>query len=330
MSRPGHIPSSAEIDEAATDWLVRSEAGLTAAERAEFERWQAADSHRAALVRARQAWSMLDRPRLAGRDQEMVRALGARATRRRRRRLSIAAAALAAVVVFALQWNPPQVAEAWPATAKLIVPEKRMLSDGSIVELRAGAEIAVDYSAPFRRVALRAGEALFHVAKDSTRPFVVSASGVEVRAVGTAFLVAKSSSQIEVVVTEGRIGLDRMSAANRPATAFADAGQRGRVDLASDAAAPEIEVISAADIAARLDWREPRVAFTNAALSDAVAIMNKHSALRLVIADAALGAIPVNGVFRLGNSEAMVRLLENGFGVQAIRSGETVSLRKTR
>jgi transmembrane sensor len=334
------VPSSpAETDATATDWLLRSEAGLTEAERAEFEGWCAADpEHRAALDRSRQAWSVLDRPRLGGRGPEMIRALGARATRRRRRRVAAAAVALAAVVVFTLQWSPRRAAESWPPTAKLIVPEKRALADGSVVELRAGAELTVDYSGEFRRVALRTGEALFHVAKDPARPFVVSTGEVDVRAVGTAFAIAKASGEVDVVVTEGRVAVARTPvamasaavSAERPESTLVDAGRRMRMDLAAGAAAPVVATMSAAEIEARLDWRTPRVAFTDAALADAVAIMNQHSMLRLVIADSALAALPVNGVFRLGNSETMVRLLESNFHVQAERAGSTITLRKMR
>lgn len=337
MSRPPAHPSLVEVDATAADWLLRSEDGLTDAERAEFEAWRAADpQNRAALERARQAWSALDRPRLAGRGHEMVRALRTRATRRRRRRIATVTVALAAVVMFVLQWNPRRAAESWPSTARLIVPEKRALPDGSVVELRPGAELTVDYSGEFRRVALRAGEAFFHVAKDPARPFVVSAAGVDVRAVGTAFTVAKSSGAVDVVVTEGRIAVDHAPAA--PPTANAErtervqvnAGHRVTMDLAAGTAVPAVVAMTAAEIAARLDWRAPRVAFTDAALADAVAIMNRHSVLQFVVADAELALLPVNGVFRLGNSEAMLRLLEDGFGLHAQRAGDTITLRKAR
>jgi transmembrane sensor len=266
----------------------------------------------------------------------MIRALGARATRRRRRRVASMAVALTAVVIFALQWNPRRAAESWPPTARLIVPEKRTLPDGSVVELRAGAEVTVDFSGEFRRVALRTGEALFYVAKDPVRPFVVSTAEFDVRAVGTAFVVAKARGEVDVVVTEGRVAVDRTPAASaaisteRPEPTLVDAGQRARMNLALGAAGPVVAAMTAMEIEARLDWRTPRVVFTDASLADAVAIMNQHSKLRLVIADSALAALPVNGVFRLGNSETMVRLLEDGFDVGAERAGETITLRRAR
>src|SRR5437660_1453063 len=75
-----------------------------------------------------------------------------------------------------------------PSSAVVLRPEKQILADGSVVELKSGAEIAVDFTGAYRRVALKRGEAHFQVAHQS-RPFVVTAGPIEFRAVGTAFAV---------------------------------------------------------------------------------------------------------------------------------------------
>ena len=51
------------------------------------------------------------------------------------------------------------------------------------------------------------GEAHFVVAADASRPFVVSAGAVSVRAVGTEFVVRYSAREIGVLVTEGRVAV---------------------------------------------------------------------------------------------------------------------------
>jgi transmembrane sensor len=87
----------------------------------------------------------------------------------------------------------------------LHVNERLALPDGSRVELKDGSEVVVQYSASERRVKLTGGEAHFTVWKDKTRPFIVNAAGVEVRAVGTAFNVRLEAKSVEVLVTEGRV-----------------------------------------------------------------------------------------------------------------------------
>ena len=343
MSRLFRHPSPAEIDATASDWIVRRESGLSHAERNEFEHWEAADPrHRAALDRLGQTWSLLERPRHAGRGEEMVQALLARATRRRRR-TAFASMALLGFFVAVLGWRTSHSGRDSNRNAVVLVtPEKRVLPDGGTVELKPGAEIAVNYGGDLRRVTLRKGEALFQVAENKERPFVVTAGGINVRAVGTAFLVALGGRQLDVVVTRGRVAVEEparaMPDADRrvaappapPFSTLVDAGMRVTVEMARHSAAPEVVAISPLEMTKLLAWCEPRVEFSDMALADAVALMNRHSKLQLVIDDPALAKLPVNGLFRADNTETLVRLLEAGFGVRAERSGDTITLRKAR
>ena len=79
-------------------------------------------------------------------------------------------------------------------------PNIQTLPDGSTVELNSSAEIVLDFTPTMRGVRLVRGEALFMVRKDAGRPFVVTANGVTVRAVGTAFAVRHGDARIAVLV----------------------------------------------------------------------------------------------------------------------------------
>jgi transmembrane sensor len=79
------------------------------------------------------------------------------------------------------------------------------LMDGSTVELNARSKVEVRLTERRRDVALIEGQALFHVAKDKLRPFVVRAGEAEVRAVGTEFDVYKKQAETVVTVVEGRV-----------------------------------------------------------------------------------------------------------------------------
>jgi transmembrane sensor len=81
------------------------------------------------------------------------------------------------------------------------------LADGSTVELNAHSKIRVRFAADRRTVELLQGQALFYVAKDRTRPFVVESGGAEVRAVGTEFDVYRRTSGTTVTVIEGRVAV---------------------------------------------------------------------------------------------------------------------------
>jgi len=338
--RPLRSLSPAKIDALAADWVVRHEAGLSDPEKLEFARWQKDDPrHADAIVRHEQAWSLLDRPRAGGRTPELLRALPARVAQRRRGR---GAAVMAAALVFAAGTSVWRLALerlelSQPGSAQVLMPRKQMLPDGSAVELKGESRINVAYTEATRRITLVGGEALFHVAKEATRPFVVVAAGVEVRAVGTVFLVQLAAAQVDVIVTEGRVSVatkqERFTASGAQrlpgpeASTMVGAGTRLTIDASAGRTAALPVAISASEISTLLSWRAPFLEFTDVPLTAAVAMLNRHSPIPLVVEDPALAALAVNGRFRADNSETLARLLESSFGLTADHRGDRIVLR---
>lgn len=82
-----------------------------------------------------------------------------------------------------------------------------VLNDGSTIQLNSLSKIRVRFSEHERAVDLVQGQALFHVAKDSARPFVVYSDQTRVRAVGTQFDVYRRVKDTVVTVVEGRVAV---------------------------------------------------------------------------------------------------------------------------
>jgi len=81
------------------------------------------------------------------------------------------------------------------------------LADGSVVQVDPETRLRVKYEERARRVFLERGRALFHVAKNTARPFLVEANNTTVRAVGTAFAVERQHESIVVTVAEGKVAV---------------------------------------------------------------------------------------------------------------------------
>jgi transmembrane sensor len=81
------------------------------------------------------------------------------------------------------------------------------LIDGSTVELNSRSRVRIRYSDTERDVDLIEGQALFHVAHDAARPFIVHSGTTLVRAVGTQFDVYRKESGTTVTVVEGRVAV---------------------------------------------------------------------------------------------------------------------------
>lgn len=214
-------------------------------------------------------------------------------------------------------------------------PSRQELPDGSLVELREGARLAVDFAGQLRRVALSHGEAHFTVAKDSSRPFVVTAAGMEVRAVGTAFSVQVSPSEVAVLVTEGRVALEHPAATPAPPApaTLLEAGHRAVVAPAENTehggVRPQVAVLGPAELAAHLAWRIPRLEFSGTRLGDALQSFSGYSATRVTLADQRLADLRISGIVRADNLAALLQLLERNYAV-VVRPGAAGELVLTR
>src|SRR5690606_34501615 len=84
-----------------------------------------------------------------------------------------------------------------------------VLDDGSLVTLNTDTLVEVRYSHARRDVRLLQGQAMFHVAKNPERPFIVSAGNRRVTALGTAFDVqVRRGGEVQVLLVEGRVRVE--------------------------------------------------------------------------------------------------------------------------
>jgi transmembrane sensor len=327
-----HTAPSADAEQAASLWLARRDAGLSAAEELAFQQWLAADlRHAAAWTELESAWRAFDAPRRDGGAEEMVRELAARRHRRRWRRSMAIAAGMAAVAaaVVVLLVRPDR------SRGVISRTEHRVLDDGSIVLLDRGAKIEVDFTPGRRSVRLVQGEALFSVTKNAARPFIVASGDVEVQAVGTAFVVKASPESVDVIVTEGRVAVGRTNPVQNPVQGtgveapplLVAAG--GRVVVARVMPPEEqmkVEVLTPGEMARQLAWSGPRLELAATPLSDAAVLFNRENRIQLAIADPQAARFRLSGVFRADDPEGFVRLLEANYPIAAIRRGDVIEL----
>ncbi len=208
-------------------------------------------------------------------------------------------------------------------------PLRRELPDGSVAELKAEAEIAVDYSGAHRKISLLRGAAHFKVAKNASRPFVVNAGGIQVRAVGTAFEVVLSQTSIAVVVDEGRVAVEEAGAGEHAVRTYVSAGNQVVVDLPSSSTPADYAPVALTGAGAKSGKaalaQVPRMDLAATPLSEVVAVFNRYSDRQLVLADPALGAVQLSGVLRADNVDALLKLLATNYGIKPeIRGNEIV------
>ena len=329
MSSPSPDFSPAKrITHEAAAWILRCDRGLTPAEQDAFSDWLAADPrHGEQLSQQRQNWQRLDRLALwrPEHGEKPNPDLLAPPTRARVLTfLPYAAALAAAAAVALLLWHGSvPAASPRPATAAASAAptsSTRTLPDGTIVELKRGAELAVAFIPGERRVLLANGEAHFTVTKDPTRPFIVAAAGVEVRAVGTAFNVHLGTAAVEVLVTEGKVAVAPAARAAASPPSELTARQRVVVSLGASPAPPQVDTLTSGEIERVLAWQHRVVDFTARPLGEVIGEFNRRNIVQLRVADPELAAVKISASFRTDNVDGFVHLLEAGFNAEADRT----------
>jgi transmembrane sensor len=205
------------------------------------------------------------------------------------------------------------------------------LEDGSVVALNTRTRLRIEFSAGERAFALEAGEAVFDVAQDPLRPFIVRTPTAVVRALGTQFNVYQRPNDTVVSVIEGRVqvmplpkGGRRAAAGEMPARTLA-AGEEALV-----AAAGDIEARTRPDVHKVLAWRQRRLDFDEVALEDIVREFNRYGPTeRLRVEGIAPGARRYGGVFDADDPESFAQLLEREKDLRVERlDGEIVISRR--
>jgi len=298
-------------------WAIRLEsAPLPADERAELEAWLALDARNdGALLRAQATLSYLDRGRAL--KSAPLAANG----NTRRTVLRLGTGAIAAGMAVAIGLLLPR-----GRTITTQVGEIRQvpLADGSTATVNTNSKVAVQFAPKLRSIRLAEGEAWFRVAPDKSRPFVVEAGDVRVRAVGTAFSVRRRNGSADVLVTEGVV----------ETWVVGKESQRVRIAAGSKAfVSPDAGEITPTPASQEIDrtlaWRLGELALNGESLSYAVDELNRYNSKKLVIDDADLGREPLVGYFRATEPDNFSHAVAGLVGARVRDDGNVIHLSRT-
>nr|WP_179220806.1 FecR domain-containing protein [Sphingomonas laterariae] len=308
-------------DRDSSAWLAKWRSGrMTAAEQRRFAQWLDDPAHRADFDALNAAFGRLDDiaedPAIrAAREAALQRAKAPRQRQFMPMAAGVVAAMLAALLLFAMPGfvggDAPPSEQLW---ATVDNQRKQItLEDGSRIVLDANSQVAVRYGPTERQIFLRGGRAFFEVAKDRTRPFIVTTAMGSVRALGTAFSVDGRRDGIKILLTEGkvRVRLDKSG----PAAAGRPIDMVEGTELAANARGWSVRP-KPADHA--LAWIEGYIVFDDTPLRDAVAEFNASSR-RAIEIEPGLDGQRISGTFRSGRAGDFSRALQS-YGIARIES----------
>lgn len=322
--RPRIRPDDDWAHDAAIAWRVRRQAReLTEAEQAAFCAWlDGAPEHQAAYAEIDALWSTAgelgQHPFYSGIRERAIAAADRLQTTRR----AIAACIAAVLIglggggaVYLLGMPKPLATQ----TFRTAVGQQAtiVLPDGSEVTLNTDTVVRTQASDGRRLVYLDKGQAFFEVAKDRRHPFVVTAAGRTVTALGTAFDVRLDDGELKVVLVEGRVRVEpeRVPRAATPARTPDNAPP-----MATEmSAGSQLVVINDADwrltptnVARKTSWLKGQLVFQDESLADIVEEMNRYSTRKIVLVDGKLSEHRLSGAFTTGDVHEFARMLRAG------------------
>jgi transmembrane sensor len=281
----------------------------------------------------------------------------------RRRQILAAASGILGVVMAGGGW---WWTEHFPSYTTDIGERRSLtLDDGSTVDLNARSRLRIEFTSKERRVELIDGQAFFQVAKDKTRPFIVSSGDATVRAVGTEFDVYRKANGTTVTVLEGRVAVysnahgapapespppsgagPAPAPASPAATAVSSGSSRplsaspaGLIDPSGAAAvflsageqltvAPaEVGLVSHhVDIDTATAWMQRRLIFDGSTLSDVVQEFNRYNRRQLVIKGSRLGDFHLSGVYTSSDPSSLIRFLRDQPGITVTEESNEIQI----
>jgi transmembrane sensor len=316
--------------EQAAHWHARLDApDCTEQERAEFERWWLkAPAHARAFAAGEALSAELSRAAAhKSRLQEMAdeafamgRAFAPVPESKSRSRWLVPAtlaAGIAAAVIAVRLISDFQVRAAPPVVYATESAARRdiTLADGSTVYLDVGSEISVRLTDTEREIVLVDGRALFEVAHDASRPFVVSAAGSRTTALGTRFQVQREGRNVVVTLAEGKVAVTGDSDAAPWRETLAPGEQ---ISIGSDTGTPRKRSV---DAQVSTSWTRGRLVFHGTPLEEALAEVNRYADRKVRLGDPDLADLTVAGNFIAGDSELVVSALAAMLPLRVVDGG---------
>jgi transmembrane sensor len=199
------------------------------------------------------------------------------------------------------------------------------LADGSRIELNGRTRLRVALSSRERDVRLLEGQALFQVAKDKSRPFIVDSGTAQIRAVGTAFDVNEQGGQTTVTVLEGTVAVLTLSpmlasvAETPPSTSLmVTAGEQAVVSPQGGLKPHQ------ANTSAATAWTRGQLEFDETPLAQVAEEFNRSSPRPLRLVGSTPGTVRISGVYSSVDPASLILFLRSQPDLEVTESPDRI------
>lgn len=199
------------------------------------------------------------------------------------------------------------------------------LDDGSHITLGARSIVNVNYSDEERHVTLVRGEAVFDVAKNKERPFIVQVGKGAVTAIGTKFNIHSSGENVTVTVLEGTVEVNPDITDNNPDPA-APLPRVSAGKAVSYHGNGFVSDVVATNVEAATSWEKGLLVRVNTSLASVIKDVNRYSSREIIIGDPSLNDIIFTGTVLNDSIDNWLRGLSVAYPIKILDSGHDAIL----
>lgn len=310
------------IDSEAADWLTLLDRGdLSKNDRQALKQWLAQDpEHAVALNTMATMWREMD---FVLNDQHEEALVSSPFWERFTfgRMAAVATMCLVCTLGVMLWSNLYVPTEYTVRTTEIGGQHLQTFSDGSTAHLNTNSVIEAEFTREARIVRLMQGEALFDVAHDPSRPFIVYVGNRAVQAIGTTFVVRIESENIHVAVTDGQVQLSKREKATdevlQPEPQEVVLVSKGEgVKVNNKAPLPKPQPIADEELSRQLSWSRGQLVFDNERLEKVIKEVSRYVPNKIIIEDPELRDVRISGRFALGDTDALLEAIEVSLSIQ--------------
>ncbi|WP_418185567.1 FecR family protein [Aliarcobacter vitoriensis] len=295
------------VDEQAISWLIKEKEGLTQNEEEQLKHWlESNPSHKKSYNTnklLRQRFSKLSNNTIEKLVENANK--GAKRTKfiQRTKKFMIAASVFLCIGFGTDYYFVPVYSQNFVSAQEL--QNTITLPDDSKIVLDVNSNLNVDYYKSSRKIDFVDGRAIFYVAKDKEKPFIIKTKDAEIEVVGTTFEVSNINNSFSVKVKEGTVKVT----SNRKYTYL---NQGDKIEINEDKKM-DFEKVEVENIAS---WENGFLVFNKTTLKDSLAEFSRYKDLKIEFQDERVAKIQITGKFAINDFDKFLVSLPKIYSIK--------------
>lgn len=231
----------------------------------------------------------------------------------------LSAACILTILYISFFTNSPSFSKEYVASSK--IKNNIVLPDSSNISLDVNTSAKVEYFEDEREINLSYGKALFDVAKNKNRPFLIKTNSASIQVLGTRFEVINKNNSFVVNVSEGTVKVFDPKRNNKT-LALVTKGQSLVLDKF-------LEVKELKNIKNEIAmWSSGKFYFDQTSLEDVIKEFSKYIEIDVNISNKELLKLPISGNFDAFHFQEFLNVLPLVHAIKVQKEANKIFIKK--